>query len=360
MIRLATIADIPPIQQIARQFSQGLGFVRRGSLERAISKNELYVADVGGGPIGFVNWHARLDGWSTIYEIGVHRDHHGQGIGRALLYAVPAPITLKCTTDNAQANKFYAGAGMRLEGVETGRKRNLNIWRMRVLNILNRGNGPDVPEIARLSGCAYGSAEQHTIYDWPYMIDVNFKKPNWAKYLTIIEKWNPVQALVVDYADPARKDEMLQHIADLKAAGVLRVVVCSKFHGAVKDIPADCIVGISLRTDGNLGDGENIYAGFMISPSECYGRKCHLLGGSPQLQKETMTKLHGADARVVSADGNAHFGSAHMSSVYQDGRWTRRDGVKVAAYDAQLIGSRNIQRELNAAANDRQPPLFAV
>lgn len=49
MIRLATIADIPPIQQIARQFSQGLGFVRRGSLERAISKDELYVADVGGG-----------------------------------------------------------------------------------------------------------------------------------------------------------------------------------------------------------------------------------------------------------------------------------------------------------------------
>jgi ribosomal protein S18 acetylase RimI-like enzyme len=126
-IRYGTSADIGAVQHIARQFNRELGFVRRASLERAIANRELYVASLDTELVGFVNWHTRRDGWRTVYELGVHRDYHDQSIGRNLLYAVPTPTRLKCTTDNERANRFYAGTGMQLAAVEQGRKRALNV-----------------------------------------------------------------------------------------------------------------------------------------------------------------------------------------------------------------------------------------
>lgn len=356
LIRYATLNDIPAVQVIARQHSKMLGFVRKSSLERAVGKRELFVAESDGQIVGFVNWHARRDGWSTIYEIAVSKANQGQGVGRMLLYSVPCPIRLKCTQDNP-ANQFYVNAGMVLAQTEQGRKRALNVYEMRILSLIVMGGNPDVPEIARQSGNAYGSHHQHTIYCWPFMIDSDPEHCDWSEMMKAVNRWRPVQALTMDYF-PGKQEEMLAQVADLRAAGVLRVAVCPKFDGAIRDIPAGCIVAVSLRTNGRLTRGKNKYAGFMPNFVDLKGRLIHLLGGSPKLQKDTLVKLQAIGARVLSVDGNSHFGAARFASLYSDGKWRRKIGDAVDMRPTQTLSSRNIQKEINAAAEHTQLPLL--
>ena len=358
MIRYGTQADFPAIKRIANQFSDELGFVRTNSLARGVDLHELFVAERDGRDVGFVNWQARRDGWNTVYELGVLRDFHGQGIGRALLYAVPCPIRLKVTEDNAQANRFYLSAGMRLTSVEKGRKRVLNVYEMNVLSIICRGASKKVPGVCLKSGSAYGVMEKDMPYAWPFMIDVDFADACWWRYARFVKRFRPVQALVVDYMAPELKCKMLAQVRRLRRFGVLRIIVCPKFDGAVIDIPHDCIVGVSLKTAGRLTKGDNKFAGFMPDFEELRFRRCHLLGGSPRLQIDTVIKLQGVGARVISCDGNAQFGAAGFSSVYRDGVWKRTRGVKVDYQTAILESSQNIQRDLNSIGSLEQLPLL--
>lgn len=129
-IRYAVESDLIAIKKIANQFRDELGYVMYPSLRRAIECRELYIAEYGKQIVGFCNWHTRKDGISTIYEIAVAKHRQGESIGKALLHAVPKPIRLKCTVDNDRANGFYASQGMKLMRVESGRKRELNVWEM--------------------------------------------------------------------------------------------------------------------------------------------------------------------------------------------------------------------------------------
>lgn len=126
-IRQATEIDIPAIQRIAYQYHDELGRVMRPSLQRGVEKRELHIAEYTGQVVGFVNWHKRRDGWSTIYEIAVDKSHKLKHIGSSLVNAVPSPRRLKCTVDNP-ANEFYKRLGMNNVRVEDGRKRQLKVW----------------------------------------------------------------------------------------------------------------------------------------------------------------------------------------------------------------------------------------
>jgi GNAT superfamily N-acetyltransferase len=126
-IRYANESDLDAIKRIANQYKNELGFVNKAALRDSIGRYTLFVAEYMGAVAGFVNSYHRRDGWSTIYEIAVDKAHKGEGIGRALLDAVPRPVRLKCPVDNA-ANGFYAAQGMTLARVEQGRKRMLNVW----------------------------------------------------------------------------------------------------------------------------------------------------------------------------------------------------------------------------------------
>lgn len=358
MIRHANLDDLSTIETTTRQYPDELAFVRWVALIRDLYRHELFVAEIDSQVVGFVRWHACRDGWSTIYDLGVDRDFTQRGIGRALLYAVPCPIRLKCTADNERANRFYQHAGMTLAGTESGRKRPLNVWQMRILNIVVRGASKKVAVICRQSGSAYGIQERDMPYAWPFMVDVDFMHPNWPRYIALIRQYRPVQALVVDYTDPTQKQTMLAQVDDLRAAGVLRIVVCVKFPGATFDVPPDCIIGVSLRTDGRLTTGINAFAGYMPDFGELHGRRVHLLGGSPQLQKQTIIQLQGRGVKVLSVDGNAQFGAAARGSVYTDGVWRRKEGVKVPYYAGALESTRHIQRELNSIGELGQLALF--
>lgn len=356
LIRYALPSDIDQCQHIAQQHSRYLPFVRRDSLQR----DTVFVAVLDNTIVGFCRWNTptRGDnvGWNVIHELAVLHGCEGQGVGRMLLYAVTTPVTLKCTADNP-ANQFYANAGMQLVRTEPGIKRDLNVYEMRVLSIIVRGNKANVPEICRKTGNAYGIQHNTTAHAWPYMVDSDPVACDWTEMMQVVNKWHPVQALTADYY-PGQREMMLSQVADLRAAGVLRIAVCPKFHGAVADIPDDCIVAVSLKTNGKLAKGANKYAGFMPDFEELRFRRIHLLGGSPRLQKDTLVKLQAIGAKVMSVDGNSQFGAAERGSAWIDGRWQRKNGEAVNLYDTQVLSSRNIQRELQTTAQWQQLALF--
>lgn len=351
-IRYGTETDGDTCQRIARQYPSALPFISRAQLRQSLAKRELLVADYDGQTVGFVRFHARRDGWQTVYDLAVHRDYSGRGIGRALLYAVPAPIRLKCTLDNTVANRFYGNAGMQLAGVEQGRKRPLNVWEMRVLCALVFGGNAKAPEWARKSGMAYGVRNDTNAAAWPFMLDIRWKDYNWNDYMALVRQYRPVMAMAADYEHLSQRRELYRQIRDLKAAGVMRVMVCPKFNGAAKHIPSWCVLAVSVPSQ---------YAGFLPADlSEYKGRRLHLLGGTPAGQIDLITKFGGAGATVISLDGNSHESAAKRGSHFESGKWRRKAG-QAADYEQTIVYSgRRIVSEINAAGRVQQPALLAV
>lgn len=126
--RRATETDVESIVTISRQWRSELGYVMRPALRESIVRQSLYVVATDEQVVGFVNSRTRRDGVNVIYEIAVHRDWTGQGIGALLLTTIPTPTLLKCTVDNERANSFYEKSGFTLIAQESGRHRELNVW----------------------------------------------------------------------------------------------------------------------------------------------------------------------------------------------------------------------------------------
>lgn len=137
---LQKIDLVTEAKKIASQYPYELGFVNSAALEEALRKKTLDVIP----SIGFVHWHHRRDGQTTIYSLAVTKDYHGQGYGRLLFYRVLCSlveyrkrslplqnkfsIVAKCPQD-LQSNHFYEHLGFKLDGTEPGRKRAFTRWR---------------------------------------------------------------------------------------------------------------------------------------------------------------------------------------------------------------------------------------
>lgn len=318
----ATGDDIKPIQAIARKFSNELGFVMRVSLERAIDKAELHVArNPDGDVIGFVNWHRRRDGISVIYEIAVHPDYQKLGVGANLLWSVPAPIRLKVTTDNP-ANAFYQSLNMRLIATEAGRKRPLNVYELRTLFVFCQGSNKSFPAIARECGVAYGTRSDDAAQAYPFMLDIKWKDYKWDKHIKKVKDYHPVMVCAPDYTDKSQREDLMAKIAELRGLGVLRVVVIPKFKGAVDDIPANCVIGISVPSS---------YAGYVLDDEDVAkirGRYVHLLGGTPQSQRAFYDDYTARGVCVISMDGNGFQKNASFGAYFESGRWTRPQNTR--------------------------------
>lgn len=365
-IRHGKLGEEKELQHLTRQFPDELPFVMLPQLTRSIERRSLLVAEVDGNMVGFVHWNARRDGWHTLYELVVDEAFHRSGVGRNLLYACPTPVRLRCTVDNDRANRFYEHAGMRLAGTESGSKRMLNIWERNILCEHVQGGNKDIPEVARLTGMAYGVRDSEAAYDYPFALDIRWRNYDWEDYMDKVWQYRPVQAMVADYERPEQKAQMLEQVAMLREYGeVLRIMVCPKFTGAVRDIPEDCILAISIPSK---------YAGFISEqPSEYRGRKLHLLGGSPvkwfgqkgksRLQNSTgfIHALQSNGATVISVDGNAHQAASVNGSYWVDGRWERPAKGRFVfgdSYNTMVFSGRNIVKQLNAISDHQQLVLF--
>lgn len=135
VIRQATLEDLGVVKQLADQHKPELGFVLRPALEKSITDQELLVAHIEGQVVGFVHYHHRKDGQTTLYHIAVNANFRGQGIGKALVDALALEsklhgkerILLKCPADLA-ANSFYKSIGFSLLRDEEGNRRKLRVW----------------------------------------------------------------------------------------------------------------------------------------------------------------------------------------------------------------------------------------
>lgn len=348
-LRLAVPEDKETLLKLARLYRNELGYLHPIALTEHIQKGTviLCVWRDTQQVCGFVDYHAGKK-WNTVYHLAVHRDFTRKDIGRALLYAVPCPIRLKCTIDNP-ANLFYKAAGMCFMGTETGKKRALNVWELRVLYQIIQGNNRKIPMIAKQSGMAYGTRHVEKPRAWPFALDIRWKEYDWQQYLSLVETYRPVQVLVADYEQPDQQETMLQQVADLRRLGVLRILVCPKFDTAIADIPSDCIIAISVPSD---------YAGYVPPLTQLSGKRVHLLGGSPGRQKRMTVQIQGIGGKVISMDGNG-FTKVARTGNYWDNGW-KKDKWRTSEffYATCLLSARNIQREMQSLYGIQQFPLF--
>lgn len=347
-IRRGTAADVDACDRIARKQPRGtLPYISKVSLRDSAAKRELHVAAFGDEVIGFARFHTRRDGWTTLYDLATDLRYQGLGVGRNLLYSVPQPTRLKCPVASTVANTFYTGAGFRL--TESDGK--LNTYELRVLTIFCAGGNRVYPDLARQSRMAFGARSDYPIYDYPFMVDVPFKDFSWLEHGKVLYDTRPVFALALDYERREQKIEILRQIRRFKNWGILRIAVCCKFDGAVKDIPADVMIAVSVPSQ---------YAGFLPSDlSEYRGRRLHLLGGTPIQWLDLIPKLQGVGATVMSADGSSHETAAKKGTHFEAGKW-RNYGKRAEYAHTVVYSGREIVRAVNAVAGSEQRSLFAA
>lgn len=137
IIRKATENDLDAVKAIADAHRTELGFVRRPTLQEAIKRGEVIVAQSGESLVGFVHYHHRRDTQTTLYDIAVAPTFRLAGIGNILVTALIAEaqtlgkqvIILKCPAE-LPANGFYPRLGFKCQAEEPGKRRKLIVWRL--------------------------------------------------------------------------------------------------------------------------------------------------------------------------------------------------------------------------------------
>ncbi len=136
LYRKAISADLEAIKSLADQHKNELGFVVRAAFAKSIDASEIILAlDENGAVLGFVHYHHRKDGQTTLYSIVVDEVHRRRGIGKRLVAELGEEarrkgqsfIFLKCPTELA-ANSFYRAGGFDLRSTVEGKHRALHEW----------------------------------------------------------------------------------------------------------------------------------------------------------------------------------------------------------------------------------------
>jgi hypothetical protein len=131
-----------------------------------------------------------------------------------------------------------------------------------------------------------------------YFADQDWKNPNLDKYVRLVAAYKPYTATVIDYEDHVSFDTVWKW-CEAVAPYVQQIIVIPKVSGTIDEIPVTCngvevILGFSIPTK---------YAGTFVNPKEFYGRKVHLLGGSPRKQIQFFID-HYQYMNIVSLDNN--------------------------------------------------------
>ena len=134
-IKKACISNKNEIVTLLRQERGAFPFISTIVIEEFINRAELLIAEDGSGTFGFVRYHHRKDGVTTLHEISVAKEDRRRGIGRKLIKTLlyecaqrgQKVLILKCPVD-LPANGFYGRLGFTRIGIEEGKRRLLAVW----------------------------------------------------------------------------------------------------------------------------------------------------------------------------------------------------------------------------------------
>ncbi len=136
--RKAGYRDLDRIKKLADKHKEELGFIVSAALVRSIGSSEIIVATRSDDELlGFVHYHHRKDGQTTLYNIVVNQPWRRQGLASRLIGELCLEarelgqrfVLLKCPIE-LPANDFYHSYGFDLSHGENGKHRALNIWRL--------------------------------------------------------------------------------------------------------------------------------------------------------------------------------------------------------------------------------------
>jgi len=307
-------------KNISNFFKKELGFVNKAALEESYKKNELEV--VGNGA-GFVHFHHRKDGQTTIYSLAVKQQYQKKGWGRLLLFRVICSaiesgcnrIVAKCPTD-LPSNNFYQSFGFYLKTVEPGKKRALNIWEYLIptpfLFYCADGGTNKFGQIAIECGWKVGIRsdliKNKQIYPW--FIDNHWTNYQHNLHLESVKKIKPLLATACDIEKPEDVEKIKQQAQEI-----------SQYCGRVLLIPK---VRFQVPENFAFWWGYSVptsYGGTEIPFDWFGGRPTHLLGGSPKAQAECSKHLN-----VVSLDGNM---ALKLAQQFGKSIWQENAGVKI-------------------------------
>jgi len=132
---------IDVVKHIADQHRSELGFHARQAYVDSLNRGELLIAKMDGRVVGFVRYHHRRDGCTTLYEIATSSDIRNKGVGHCLVQALIADcqraasrcIRLLCPVE-LPANRFYQAIGFvrRARRSRSGNSRPLYEWELTV------------------------------------------------------------------------------------------------------------------------------------------------------------------------------------------------------------------------------------
>ena len=157
---------------------------------------------------------------------------------------------------------------------------------------------PALVDIAHETGWQLGMRSDASPMKYaPLFIDVDYKKPDFEKHLTIVARHHPKYATVPDLSETEMSEADIARA--IKQAERLQphcetVLIVPKLCGQIAMIPPDIAIGYSIPSS---------YGGAQYPLWELSGRRVHLLGGSPRKQMHAFLHLS-AIAEGTSADGN--------------------------------------------------------
>lgn len=116
VVRKAQEDEVLLVKKLANQNRYFLGPLLPLWIRKSIEDRELDVAcDRSGNIIGFIQYHKRRDGWTTIYKVCVAEDHRRCGVATMLIRgATKGPASLRCSSKNP-AIKLYKKLGFKIQ-----------------------------------------------------------------------------------------------------------------------------------------------------------------------------------------------------------------------------------------------------
>jgi hypothetical protein len=264
---------------------------------------------------------------TTLYDIAVHENYRRDGFARNLIYQIAQDsphdkIIAKCPVD-LSANQFYQSTGWVQEHTESGKQRELNVYRFDIkqTDVITTGRA-DLVTIAENLGVLRGSRldaiHNHENNDYTVdFIDLHWEHPDFEKLLQKTKDHQPQYVIAGDYGDA-------NHAAINDRAEQLReyaqnVIVVPHSTGDMQYCPSWCIIGYSTPTD---------YGGTDIPLWQYQNamQPIHVLGGTPHEQLQIIDYL--GLAHIQSVDSNSiHKAATIGAKFWQDAanNWQKID-----------------------------------